>query len=208
MLVLTPPGLRAVDPPPPDGRGPLWLRHFSCDTGSVEDVGVRQVPQYERDEEVLEAWERTTSDPEVAGVYAAKLSETGWSWQVIFSILEFVRQQPLLGELVASIEDELSAVEGVIQVAWEDQEVYVVQGAPSGADLVRAGARAVDSLGDRLRTEYDSLRADAPTSPFQFYYAFQAMRELRERSPSFQDGLAALGFKELTPEEVAERQRR
>jgi hypothetical protein len=36
-------------------------------------------------------------------------------------------------------------------IAEEDREVWVVQGSASGEELVRAAARAVDGLADRLR---------------------------------------------------------
>jgi hypothetical protein len=174
------------------------------------DNDVREVPAGERDEEVLEAWERTTADPAVGGVSATKVSPTGWTWQVSFGILEYVRDQPLLGEVVAAIVEELSAVEGVTKVAQDDTEVFVVRGAPAGEHLVEAAARAVDGLGDQLRAHYNSVVADSPRIDWPLDPAqLRLLRQARDAAgPTFLDGLGASEFRELTEEELREMEER
>jgi hypothetical protein len=178
--------------------------------GAPDDV-IRNVSVH--DEEVLEEWQRSTAEPAIRNVYATKVSQTGWSWQVSFGILEFVREDPLRGELLMAITDELTGLDGVDQVAQDDTEVFVVRGSPTGEDLVRAAGRAVDALSGRLREHYDQLRTRAPVLPRRPPFdenQINRMREQKERSrQAFHEFLTVKGVRELTPEEsAAQRQRR
>jgi hypothetical protein len=71
--------------------------------------------------------------------------------------MEFVREKPLEGDLRRAIASQLSSVAGVTAVAEEDREVWVVEGTPSGRDLVEAAGRALDSLAGRSRQHYEGL---------------------------------------------------
>ena len=92
-----------------------------------------------------EAWERVTGDLDALGVEAVRSGVTG-GWQVIVAVMEFVREEPLEGELRRRIAAALGAVEGVETAEEEDREVWFVTGAPAGEALVRAAAAVVDDL--------------------------------------------------------------
>jgi hypothetical protein len=177
--------------------------------GELDDE-IRNVPV--RDESVLEEWQRRTLEPAIRDVYATKVSSTGWSWQVSFAILEFVRQDPLLGELLTAIADELAAVDGVVEVAHEDREVFIVRGLPGGEDLVRAAGRAVDGLSDRLRDDYNGLRTGAPALRWEPPFDLDEIRRvLEQRDPSHHplgEAPKAPQGRALTPEEAAAAMRR
>ena len=114
------------------------------------DGDIRRVPDDEVDGE--EAWERLTDDPDVRGVEAVKLEASGdWAWQVGVFVAEFVRDDPLEDELRQGMDTALRAVPGVTDVAEEDREVWIVDGAPAGEALVRAAAAVVDRLAPRAR---------------------------------------------------------
>jgi hypothetical protein len=63
---------------------------------------IRQVPDGDRDEEVLEEWERT-SDDFLGGACATRLPRSRYPWQVSIGVMEFVREEPLEGELRRAI---------------------------------------------------------------------------------------------------------
>jgi hypothetical protein len=71
--------------------------------------------------------------------------------------MEFVREEPLEGEPRRRINSALRDVAGVDAVAEEDREVWVVQGSPSGKQLVRAVAAILDDLAPRLRLHVETL---------------------------------------------------
>jgi hypothetical protein len=97
-----------------------------------------------------EAWERVTDDPDVLGVEATRFDEMG-GWQVTVAVMEFIREEPLEGELRRRIAAALQSVPGVETAEEEDREVWFVTGTPSGSALVRAAAGVADDLADRTR---------------------------------------------------------
>lgn len=136
--------------------------------------GVREVAGDRRDPDIVEEWERRTAEPNFGGVYASKSRSIGY-WQVSFSILEFVREEPLVSELVAAITDALSMVEGVTRVAGEDREVFAIWGTPKGDDLVRAGALALDGLEGPLRQCYEREVTQGPVGDMPMDLARQML---------------------------------
>jgi len=123
---------------------------------------VRRVPDDEVDGD--EGWERLTDDPDVRGVEAVKVGEEEWPWQVIASVAEFLREDPLETELRERMAAALRAVPGVTDVAEEDREVWIVDGEPSGEALVRAAASVVDDLAPRARALMDAADDDGSPS--------------------------------------------
>lgn len=113
-------------------------------------VDIRQVETDEADEAADEAWERITSDQDALGVDAARLDEAG-GWNVTVAVMEFVREEPLEGELRRRIAAAIEAVDGVATAEEMDREVWFVTGTPSGEALVRAVASVVDDLTDQTR---------------------------------------------------------
>jgi hypothetical protein len=109
-------------------------------------VDVRQVAVDSADE----GWERVTDDWDARGVEAARFDFTG-GWNVTVAVMEFVRQEPLEGELRRRIAAGLRSVEGVESAEEMDREVWFVTGTPSGEALVRAAAGAVDGLAGQTR---------------------------------------------------------
>lgn len=107
------------------------------------------------DDEVdgAEGWIRETDDPDVRNVEATR---TELEWQVTVWVAEFLREEPLEGELRRGINIALSTVPGVLEVVQEDREVWAVTGQPSGRELVAAAARVVDALAARARAYLDS----------------------------------------------------
>jgi hypothetical protein len=123
----------------------LLIRHRRR-LGSGTVVEVRHVVIDDADE----AWERVTDEPDTRGVEAVGLGEM-IGWQVIVAVMEFVREEPLEGELRRRIAAALRSVDGVESAGEEDREVWFVTGTPSGQALVRAAAAVVDDLADRTR---------------------------------------------------------
>ncbi len=104
------------------------------------------------DEEIDQEWVRLTAEPDVRGVEALRWKDSDtWPWQVIVGAHEFVREGPTADLLDERIYAALVAVPGSTQVAREDTEVWIVDGDPSGADLVTAAAAVVDELQDAIR---------------------------------------------------------
>ena len=100
-----------------------------------------------------EGWIRETDEPELRDLEASRYDE---DWQVTVAVAEFLREEPLEGELRRGMASALNGVAGVVAVDEEDREVWRVEGSPSGQDLLRAAARAVDALADAARDHLDS----------------------------------------------------
>jgi hypothetical protein len=84
----------------------------------IDDV--RQIP----DEDTDETWERVTSHPPTQGVFAARTDFRG-GWNVTVAVMEFVRQEPLEGELRRRIGAALRSADGVEMAGEMDREVWV-----------------------------------------------------------------------------------
>jgi hypothetical protein len=113
-------------------------------TGEQSVIEVRQVAADDADE----AWERVTGEPDVRGVEAGRFGFAG-DWNV--TVAEFVREDPLEGELRRRIAAALRSVGGVETAGEMDREVWFVTGTPSGEALVRAAAEVVDDLAGQTR---------------------------------------------------------
>jgi len=109
-------------------------------------VNVRQVAVEGTDE----SWDRVTDDEDVRGVGADRIDVAG-GWNVTVPVMEFVREEPLEGELRRRIAAALRSVEGVGTADEMDREVWFVTGTPSGEALVRAAAQVVDDLAGQTR---------------------------------------------------------
>jgi hypothetical protein len=113
------------------------------------------------DDEVdgLQEWVRETDDDDLRGVGALQMgpAKDRWSWQVFVNVAEFLREEPLEGELRAVVDQAIRSVPGVTEVAEEDREVWILSGDPSGEALVRSVGEAVDQLAPRARAHLDQL---------------------------------------------------
>jgi hypothetical protein len=117
----------------------MWPRRSRLVIGDV-----RQVEAEDSDE----VWEREIDDEddgEVRFVEALR-NDPGGDWQVAVSVMEFVREGPLEGELRRRIAAALRSVEGVELVDEMDTEVWLVTGDPAGPTLIRAVAEVLDDL--------------------------------------------------------------
>jgi len=101
------------------------------------------------DDENVEEWERPSNEIELRGVEA--LLPQGRDWRVVVAVAEFIRADPLEGELVTGVEAALRSVAGVTNVWHEDREQWVAEGQPSGRELVAAVAAFLDSFAERAR---------------------------------------------------------
>ena len=100
----------------------------------------------------MKEWRRVTDDPDVLGVSASPDDvNVADGWQIFVNAMEFVRDEPLEGELRRRIADALRSAAGVETVEELDREVWVVTGAPSGEALVQMAGAVVDDLADRIR---------------------------------------------------------
>jgi hypothetical protein len=105
----------------------------------------------------LQEWVRETDD-DVRGVGALQREARGrWTWQVFVSVAEFLREEPLEGEMRAAVDHAIRSVAGVTEVAEEDREVWILSGEPSGEELVRSVGEAVDRLASRARVHIEEL---------------------------------------------------
>ena len=97
-----------------------------------------------------EAWERDieADDGDVRYVEAGRDDHSG-GWQVTVSVMEFVREEPLEGELRRRIAAALLSVGGVETADEMDREVWYVSGTPSGQALVRAVGEILDDLAEQ-----------------------------------------------------------
>jgi hypothetical protein len=121
----------------------------------MNDINVEKVEP--ADEAILEEWRRATAEPDLLGVGAVRISDGEWQWQVLVSVMELVREEPLESELVAAVSAALAAVPGVREAAQDDRETWVIKGAADGASLVRAAAAVVDRFSPRTRAILDEL---------------------------------------------------
>lgn len=116
---------------------------------------VRQVPVEDGE---VECWERVTDDKALrvgvqlihllAGLNAA-VEVRGWN--VTVPVMEFIRKEPLQGELRPRITAALCSVEGVETAEEMDTEVWWVTGNPAGPALVRAVAGVLDDFAGPIR---------------------------------------------------------
>ena len=72
------------------------------------------------------------------------------------AVAEFLREDPLEGELRERMAAALVGVAGAGEVAEDDREVWLVTGSPSGEALIRAAAGVVDGLAHRARAYLDA----------------------------------------------------
>jgi hypothetical protein len=106
-----------------------------------------------------EAWERDieVDDGEARWVGATRIrarellggGHSPAGWNVTVAAMEFVREEPLEGELRRRIAAALRSVEGVETAGEMDTEVWFVTGTPSGEALVRAVAEVLDDLAEQ-----------------------------------------------------------
>jgi hypothetical protein len=115
---------------------------------------IRRLPDDEVDGD--EGWIRETQEPDLRDLEASRYDD---QWHVTVAVAEFLREEPLEGELRSGMASALSAVAGVVGVAEEDREVWRVEGTPSGDELLRVAASVVDALADRARDHIDDLSA-------------------------------------------------
>jgi hypothetical protein len=105
----------------------------------------------------VKEWRRVTDDPDVFGVSASPDDgNVADGWHVWVNAMEFVREEPLEGELRRRIAGALRSVAGVEMAEELDREVWVVTGARSGEALIRAVGAVVDDLADRIRSSYSA----------------------------------------------------
>lgn len=130
-------------------RSDRTFRGVVLSAGGVSVIGdVRRVQVDGADE----AWERDieVDDGEARRVEAGRIDFAG-GWNVTVSVMEFVREEPLEGELRRRIVAALRSVEGVQTADEMDREVWFVTGTPAGPALVRAAAEVVDDLAGQTR---------------------------------------------------------
>ncbi len=117
------------------------------------------------DDETSEEWERAGLGPGwdelLRGAGACCWPGDDPYWQVWVSMAEFVREEPLQSEMSTAVQGALMIVPGVTDAAREDTETWVVWGTPSGEQLVRAVATAVDPLVPRASQMVDQRLAEA-----------------------------------------------
>jgi len=129
-------------------------RQDRCMTRPVRDR------EQEDDEEISRAWTRGAAwaDDQITAVDALRLrGEKEWPWQVIVPVMEFIREEPLESELVATITTALNGVRGVREAGQDDREVWIISGRARGKALVAAVAAVLDPLEGRLRQHIDSI---------------------------------------------------
>jgi len=101
------------------------------------------------DDELEEQWSRSSDEPELRDVEAFKPEDD--DWRVVVAVAEFVREEPLESELIEGVESAIRSVSGVTNVWHEDREQWVVEGSPSGEQLVTAVADFLDHFAERAR---------------------------------------------------------
>lgn len=122
----------------------------------MTDARIVQVP--DDDVDGLQEWVRETDDDDLRGVGALQMAAHGrWTWQVFVSVAEFLREEPLEGEMRAAVDHAIRSVPGVTEVAEEDREVWILSGDPSGEELVRSVGEAIDRLAPRAREHLEQL---------------------------------------------------
>ena len=79
-----------------------------------------KLPADELDEGCEEIWERRTDDPDIRGVSARKITLGEFPyWSAGVAVAEFLREEPLEGELRQQMDAALRAVDGA-ETVWED----------------------------------------------------------------------------------------
>jgi hypothetical protein len=119
-------------------------------------VGVRPVPA--DDEREVECWERVTGDEDRRICATLYHHLPDWNspveargWNLFVAVMEFIRRDPLSGELRPQITAALRAVAGVETADEMDTEVWWVTGTPTGPALVQAVAAVLDDYDGRIR---------------------------------------------------------
>lgn len=129
-----------------------WLtRRLGRRTVSASPSRSEPKPVPVQDDSVSEEWVRDNTGglAQVRHVYAARSAEPQrWAWEVALAFMPDV--EPLASELERRMLAALGAVDGVIAVMHHDSETWVIEGAPSGSDLVRAASTVVDELAEDL----------------------------------------------------------
>ena len=108
---------------------------------------IRVLPE---DDDIREEWTRDVDEARIVTAIRFR-RDNDWPWQVSVPAAEFVREEPLEGELSERVLLALRGVRGVNAAHHEDREVWVVSGRPSGKALVAAAGGAVDELAERIR---------------------------------------------------------
>lgn len=98
-------------------------------------------------------FERITEDEDVHGVSAEMLDEEEWT--VTVNAAEMVRGELLESSFFRAVSDGLNGVAGVIAAEQHDREVWMIDGQPSGIDLIEAIARVTDRFGDQILEELE-----------------------------------------------------
>ena len=107
------------------------------------------------DDELEEEWLRSTGEAEL-NVSACKIADEA-AWQVTIWAMEYVRSEPLEGELRHRITQALQGVSGVSGAEEQDGEQWWVEGSPTGRALVAAAALVIDEFADRIRAYLSGL---------------------------------------------------
>ena len=115
---------------------------FKSDPSAVEVV------EGAGDDELLEHWVRACADiePSAQAVSAHRWDGPEFAWSVSFDLGEFVTDPEDSHALHQTVVQALIKVPGVKEVGREDKEVWAVDGDPSGPDIIRAGAVAIDQF--------------------------------------------------------------
>ncbi|MEO1063131.1 MAG: hypothetical protein AAFZ07_17095 [Actinomycetota bacterium] len=111
------------------------------------------------DGDVVERWSlRSEDEPlDVVDVEAMRVDDEGeWPWQVHVSVADFLRAESLDVELDISVDRALRSVEGVADTK-NDDDVWSVQGAPSGEAVVVAVSAALGRFAARIRIYLEEL---------------------------------------------------
>jgi hypothetical protein len=132
-------------------------------TGSALPVVQISPGDVEYGEGTDDIWQSLIEDP-LRGVEALKTHGTD-EWMLVVNAMEFVRQDEspnVYTPLVSDLEAAARAVRGVRRVDREDNEVWLIEGVPSGRELVEAVARVLDRHEPQMRAVYESSGDDAP----------------------------------------------
>ena len=125
--------------------------------GEEMSVVVEQVTP--EDDAILEEWSRVTDDEDVLGVGTHRTADDEWYWIVFVNVAEFIRTEPLQSQLAIAITRALEKAPGVNKVVREDREVWLLEGDTSGEELIRACAKALAELEEKLRAAISDLDA-------------------------------------------------
>jgi hypothetical protein len=110
------------------------------------EIEVKQIePQ---DGEVFEEWLRVCSKEhqDLHSVYAAKIDDEEYPWQLTFSAGEFMREEPFASELSKTITEAIMSVHGAEFTHHDDTEKFIVSGTVSGKELIEKASAAIDTF--------------------------------------------------------------